>query len=80
MAFQSVTKESWTSITTTTADTVFQNTSGINPMYITTESTGGLGITEGFYLGPKDAVVITAGKDVSAVSFRYDTDIFYMEI
>jgi hypothetical protein len=80
MSTKSISKDSWTSVITTSADTVFQNTSDVNPMYLTTESTSGLNFDEGFYLGPKDAVVITSGKSVSAVSFRYDSDIFYMVV
>lgn len=70
----------WTEITTTDADTVFQNQNGINPMYITTEDTTSLPFNEGFYLPPNLGVVIGAGKTVHAVTFRSEGDIFYMEV
>jgi len=47
MSTKSISKDSWTSVITTSADTVFQNTSDVNPMYLTTESTSGLNFDEG---------------------------------
>lgn len=79
MAIQSVSSTAWTSVVTTTAETVFQNRS-VNPMYLTTESTSGLDFNEGFYLAPNEALVIGAGEAVSAVCFRYDSDLFYMNV
>lgn len=79
MAIQSVSSTAWNSVVTTTAETVFQNRS-VNPMYLTTESTSGLDFNEGFYLAPNEAVVIGAGETVSAVCFRYDSDLFYMNV
>lgn len=80
MAVTNVSSSAWTPITTTTVETVFQNRSP-NPMYITTESTSGLPFNEGFYLTPQGgAIILDAGVTVSAVTFRYDSDIFYMAI
>ena len=80
MPKETVSTTAWTEIVTTTADTVFQNQSGTNPMYITTETTASLPFNEGFYLPPNLAVVIGAGNTVSAVTFRNEGDIFYMEV
>jgi hypothetical protein len=72
--------EDWTVVATTTADTVFQNQNGINPMYLTTENPTSLPLTEGFYLPPTAGVVIGGGQTVYAVTFRNSGDIFYMEV
>jgi hypothetical protein len=80
MPKETVSTTAWTEITTTTADTVFQNQNGINPMYITTEDPTGLPFTEGFYLPPNMAVVVSEGNTVNAVTFRGAGDIFYMEV
>ena len=79
MANQTIGTTAWESVTTTTADTVFQNQS-VNPMYLTTEATGGLSFDQGFYLAPNDAIVIATGQDVSAVAFRSDSELFYMAV
>ena len=80
MPKETVSTTAWTEITTTTADTVFQNQNGICPMYITTEDTTSLPFDEGFYLPPSVGVVVGSGKTVNAVTFRNDGDIFYMEV
>ena len=79
MANQTIGTTAWESVTTTTADTVFQNQS-VNPMYLTTEATGSLTFDQGFYLAPNDAIVIASGKNVSAVAFRSDSELFYMAV
>jgi hypothetical protein len=79
MANQTIGTTAWESVTTTTADTVFQNQS-VNPMYLTTEATGALTFDQGFYLAPNDAIVIAAGQDVSAVAYRSDSELFYMAV
>lgn len=79
MSEQTIGTDGWDSVVTTTADTVFQNQSN-NAMYITTESTGGLDFDQGYLLNPNEAIVITTGKDVSAVTFRNDGTLFYMAV
>ena len=79
MAISSVSDSTWTSVVTTTKDTVFQNRS-VNAMYITTESTAGLDFDKGFYLAPDQAIIIGPSKDVSAVTFRNAGDLFYMQV
>lgn len=69
----------WTSVTTTTADTVFQNKSA-SPVYVTTESTAGLDLSDGFYLGPDQGIVVSSGQTVSAVSFGSPAELFYMGV
>ena len=75
-----VSNTAWTEVVTTTADTVFQNQTGVNPMYITTEDPSGLPFNEGFHLPPNIGVVIGEGYTVYAVTFRNPGDIFYMEV
>jgi hypothetical protein len=80
MATQTIGTTAWESVTTTTADTVFQN-KGAHPIYITTESTSGLDFSDGFYLEPQGgAIVISSSQDVSAVSFNSDNELFYVEV
>ena len=77
MSIATVAENTWTSILTTTGETVFQNRS-INAMYITTEPTGSLEVDQGFYLAPQQAIVLGAGLAVSAITFRNDGELFYM--
>lgn len=79
MAISTISDSAWTSVVTTTAETVFQNRS-VNSMYITTESTSGLGFDKGFYLAPDQAIVIGTGQAVSAVTFRNSGELFYMVV
>lgn len=80
MATTNVGTTAWETITTTTVETVFQNKS-INPIYITTGSTASLPFNEGYYLQPEGgAIVLDAGVTVSAVAFRYDSELFYMGV
>ena len=77
MTVSSVSNTAWTSILTTTGDTVFQNR-GAKAMYITTEATGSLEFSEGFELMPGQAIIIGTGQAVSAVTFDNSADLFYM--
>ena len=77
MTIATVSSTAWTSILTTTGDTVFQNR-GAKPMYLTTETTGGLEFSEGFELPPGQAIVVGTGQAVSAVTFSNSADLFYM--
>ena len=80
MAIQSIGTGAWESVTTTSADTVFQNM-GAQPVYLTTESTSGLDFNDGFYLQPNGgAIVVSSGKTVSAVSFNSENEVYYAEI
>lgn len=79
MATQTVTPGSWVSITTTTADTAFQNQS-YRELYIITGSTGGVGLREGFLLAPWQSIVIQSGLAVSASAWGGDGEVFYMEV
>lgn len=79
MAIQNITTTSWTEVTTTTGNTIFQNAGG-NTFAITTESTSGLEAYDGLMLGPGDAVVVTAGKTVSVSSHSGRATVFYMEV
>lgn len=71
--------DGWDSVVTTTAETVFQNQSN-NHMYITTEATGSLDFDEGFYLAPMSSIILDTGVAVSAVTFRNDGELFYMQV
>lgn len=62
-----VSANAWTSVVTTTTDTVFQNRGGA-VMYVTTESTSGRDTADGIAVPQLGAVVISANKSVS-VSF-----------
>jgi hypothetical protein len=75
-----ISNTAWTEVVTTTSDTVFQNQSGVNPIYITTEGTESLPFDSGFYLPPNTGVVIGAGIAVSAVTFNSPATLFYMEV
>ena len=80
MPKETVSTSSWTEVHTTTVDTVFQNQSSKNPMYITTEYEASLPFNEGFYLPPSSAVIISPGKTVYAVTFMSESQVFYMEV
>ena len=75
-----VSTTAWTEITTTTADTAFQNQNGNRPMYLTTEDTTNLPFSEGLHVPPNMVVVIGEGNTVSAVTFGSEGDVFYMEV
>lgn len=79
MAEQTIGTSAWESVTTTTAETVFQNQS-VNVMYLTTEATGSLEVDQGFLLLPNASIVIDSGVDVSAISNRDEGILFYMNI
>jgi hypothetical protein len=67
MAITSVPAGVWTSVTTTTADTAFQNRGG-SVMYLTTESTVDKPLSDGIAIPAGFVAVISTGKTVS-VSF-----------
>ena len=77
MTISTIADDAWTSVLTTTGDTVFQNR-GAKPMYITTEATGSLDFDSGFQLMPGQAIIIGTGQAVSAVTFDNSSDLFYM--
>lgn len=64
MSRSTITGGSWTSIVTTTADTVVSAESG--PIRLQTGSTSGVDLNDGHYLARGDAVVFASGLDVSA--------------
>lgn len=76
MPLDTLTKDVWTAVTTTTADTVFHNRSS-RPIYITSEDTTALPIDEGLELLPGDAVVFGTGLDIEASIHDADGVIFY---
>lgn len=75
MAITSITSGAWTSVTTTTEDTAFQNRGGA-VMYLTVGSTSGVDLADGIAIPPGEVVVITSGKDVS-VNFQNSTGFVY---
>ena len=79
MPYVAIPANTWTEVEVTTEDTAFQNCSGRN-VFITTESTGGLGAAEGIAVGPMNIVVIQAGKTVSAYSLGGDSRVFYVGV
>ena len=80
MPFATIAPGSWVSITTTAADTVFQNQSP-REVYIVTGATGGLAEKEGYLLTPwVGSVVIGTGLAVSARSQTGDAKILYMTV
>ena len=80
MPFTTVTPGSWVAITTTTADTVFQNQSP-REVYLVTGATGGLTEKEGYLLTPwVGSVIIGTGLAVSARSQVSDAKILYMTV
>jgi len=79
MSTSTLSTTAWTEVATTTTDTVFQNRSN-SPVYITTEATGSLDPTDGFYLGPSQAIIVSTGNTVSAYAFREAVELFYMEV
>lgn len=76
MPYVSVAEDSWTTVVTTTADTVFVN-SGSQQMFVTSVSTGGLSVREGFPLAPNSFIVYGAGHAVKASSAKAVSSIFY---
>lgn len=79
MPFVSVPPDVWTPIHTTVEDSVFQNRGGQN-VFLTTVATGSLAPAEGVAIGPMGAVVIQAGKAVSAYSPNTDCSIFHIGV
>lgn len=80
MPVATVAPGSWQTVTTTAADTVFQNQSQ-REVYITTASTGGLGEKEGYLLAPwVGSIIIASGLTVSAISFLDSANIYYMSV
>ena len=78
MPFVNIANGAWTEVVTTTGDTVFQNRAGVTPMYLTTEDTTSLPVSEGFYLASGQSVVISTGQAVEAVCVGGSGNIFYM--
>lgn len=73
-----VSANAWTSVVTTTTDTVFQNRGG-SVMYVTTESTSGRDTADGIAVPQLGAVVISANKSVS-VSFDTTNGYVYFAV
>jgi len=67
MTITAVPAATWTSVTTTTEDTAFQNRGG-SVMYLTTVATGALELNDGIAVPVGSVAVVGTGKDVS-VSF-----------
>lgn len=59
--------DTWTTVTTTTEQTVLQVSGGKN-VFVTTESTGGLDIEDALALGPMFPAVFGSGKTISVYS------------
>ena len=64
MTITVVPEATWTSVTTTSEDTAFQNRGG-SVMYLTTAATGSLELNDGIAVPPGSVAVIGVGKDVS---------------
>lgn len=67
----------WTTITTTTTDTIFQNR-GVKPVYINTGDTSSALDNEGVELQQGQAVQIAAGYTVKASAPDETTTVFWM--
>lgn len=80
MPIATIATGSWQTVVTTAADTVFQNQSP-REVYVTTASTGGLDLKEGFLLTPwTGSIVLGTGLTVSAVSHDAPASIYYMSV
>ena len=79
MPFVAIPKGVWTPVHTTVEDSVFQNRGGQN-VFLTTVPTGSLAPAEGVGIGPMGAIVIQAGKEVSAYSPNTDCSIFHIGV
>lgn len=79
MPFIDVSANVWTAVTTTVEDTAVQNRGGRN-MYITTLDTAALPLNEGVVIGPDQALVINAGKDVKVSCIGASGQLFYVGI
>lgn len=64
MSRSTITGGSWTSIVTTTVDTLLSAETG--PVRLQTGSTTGVDLDDGYYLARGDAVIFPSGLDVSA--------------
>lgn len=78
MAITNVTPGSWVTITTTTADTVFQNQSP-REMYISAADTQAT-LKDGFLLEPWKGIVISTGKSVKVSVWVADGFVYYSEV
>lgn len=63
MSITSVPAATWTEIATTTADTAFQNRGG-SVMYLTTEDTSSLDLSDGIAVPVGNVVVVSSGNTV----------------
>jgi hypothetical protein len=79
MPFVNIPKNQWTSVVTTSEDTAVQNRGGKN-MYVTTVSTGGLPLNEGYAIAPGHGLVINPGKTVSVAFIDSDGQAFYVGV
>lgn len=80
MTIVNITAGSWHLVTTTSANTSFQNQSSNDFMYITTESTTNRPITDGVAVPPGSIAILPAGKQVSVCFVKDDNSIHYMEV
>lgn len=71
--------EEWTEITTTSADTIFENKSS-QVVWISTEDVTSADLDEGVALSAGDAIVIGTGQTVSASTVDDPAEIFYMAL
>lgn len=79
MPFVTITRDDWTEIVVTAADTVVQNRSTA-PLFVSTEDTTSLPFEEGLLVPPGAAVVIAASATVMGASVGVDGRAFYMEV
>ena len=79
MAITSITSGAWTSVTTTTEDTAVQNRGG-SVMYLTTENTAALDLSDGIAVPVGAVVVVNSGKDVSVNFPKGDGHVYYAGI
>ena len=77
MSIVTITPGSWQEVVATTADTAIQNRSQ-RPLFITTEDTTALPLTDGLLLPPWKAIVVSAAALVSGSVLGGNADVFYM--
>lgn len=79
MPFVDIPANTWTTVVTTSGDTVVQNRGG-RPLFMTTESTGSLDRDEALEVPVGAGFVFSEGKTVSARSVGVDGVAFYMGV
>lgn len=69
MAMTTLTADTWTSLGTTSGDTIFQNRSA-REIYLTSESTSERPLQNGIMLKPEGSIIIPDGKAMSGAIFN----------